>query len=131
MCQEIQDELGVLPIRFKYRSMGMQLAWYQVDKDAGEAILEYSLKNDKKFHVIIYEKNDDSRTESKYDGIILERVLQDSLGKEVPVYELEGSSQGVYYESGFEYLNTYYEISSDVEKEEFEKIIENILIKSE
>ena len=71
------------------------------------------------------------RTESKYDGIILERVLQDSLGKEVPVYELEGSSQGVYYESGFEYLNTYYEISSDVEKEEFEKIIENILIKSE
>lgn len=131
VCQEIQDKLGVLPIRFKYRSMGMQLAWYQVDKDAGEAILEYSLKNDKKFHVIIYEKNDDSRTESKYDGIILERVLQDSLGKEVPVYELEGSSQGVYYESGFEYLNTYYEISSDVEKEEFEKIIENILIKSE
>lgn len=131
VCQEIQEKLGALPIRFKYRSMGMQLAWYQVDKDAGEAILEYSLENDKKFHVIIYEKNDDSRTESKYDGIVLERVLQDSLGEEVPVYELEGSSQAVYYESSFEYLNTYYEISSDVEKKEFEKIIENILIKNE
>ena len=131
VCQEIQDKLGVLPIRFKYRTMGMQLSWYQLDADVGEAILEYSLENDKKIHVLIYEKNDDSSTESKYDGEVIEKVLQASLEKEIPIYELEGSSQGVYYESSFEYLNTYYEISSNIEKEEFEKIIENILIKSE
>ena len=130
VCQEIQEKLGVLPVRFKYRPEGMELTWYEIDEDVGEAILEYSIE-DKKIHVMIYEKNDDSSTESKYDGMVLENVLQSFLGNEVPIYELEGSSQGAYYESGFEYLNTYYEMSSDIEKEEFENLIENILIKNE
>lgn len=61
----------------------------------------------------------------------MEKVFQDSSGQEVLIYELEGSAQGVYYVAVFDYLNSYYELSSDVEKEEFGKIIENILIKSE
>ena len=130
VCQEIQDKLGVLPIRFKYRSAGIQLSWYEIDEKAGEAILEYSI-DDKKIHILMYEKNADSTIESQYDGIVLEKVLQASLGKEISVYELEGSSEGIYYAASFDYLNTYYEISSDIEKEEFKKIIENILIKSE
>lgn len=130
VCQEIQEKLGVLPIRFKYRPEGMELTWCQVDGDVGEAILEYTVE-DKKIHILIYEKNSDSSTESKYEGTVLEKVLQTSLGMEMPIYELEGSAQGVYYESSFEYLDTYYEISSDIEKEEFGKIIENILIKNE
>ena len=130
VCQEIQDELGVLPVRFKYRSTGMELSWYQVDKESGEAVLEYSL-GDRKIHVAVYEKNDDSRIESQYDGVILDKVFQAFSGEEISVYEIEGSPQGVYYASSFEYLNSYYEISSDIEKEEFKKIIENIVIKSE
>ena len=43
VCQEIQDELGVLPIQFKYRPNGMELTWYQIDLVTGEAILEYSV----------------------------------------------------------------------------------------
>ncbi len=131
VCQEIQEKLGVLPVRFKYRPEGMELTWYQIDDESGEAVLEYSIENDKKIHVIIFEKNKNSSIESQYDGVIFDKVLQASLGKEISIYELEGSSQGVYYEASFEYLNTYYEMSSDIEKEEFGKIIENILIKNE
>ena len=130
VCQEIQDKLGVLPIRFGYELKGMQLTWYQIDENAGEAVLEYSI-NDRMLHVSIYEKNANSSIESQYDGTILENILQESLGREVSVYELEGSVQGVYYATSFEYLNTYYEVSSDIEKEEFGKIIENIIIKNE
>lgn len=79
----------------------------------------------------MYEKNKDSSIGSQYDGDVLAEILQASVGKQVPIYELEGSAQGRYYVTIFEHLNTYYEISSGVEKEEFEKIIENILIKSE
>lgn len=130
VCQEIQDELGVLPIRFKYRPEGMELTWYQIDTDSGEAVLEYSI-GEKTLHVTVYEKNKDSSIGSQYDGDVLAEILQASVGKQVPIYELEGSAQGRYYVTIFEHLNTYYEISSDVEKEEFEKIIENILIKNE
>lgn len=130
VCQEIQEKLGVLPVRFKYRPEGMELTWYQIDAEMGEAVLEYTI-NDKVLHVTLYEKNIDSSIESQYDGNIMEKVFQASSGQEVPIYELEGSAQGVYYVAVFDYLNSYYEISSDIEKKEFGKIIENILIKNE
>lgn len=130
VCQEIQDELGVLPIRFKYRPEGMELTWYQIDADSGEAILEYSIKNNT-IHVYIFERNSDSSIDLQYDGEVLETDMLESVGVEMPVYRREGSAQGSYYATVFDYLNTSYSISADVSQEEFKKIIENILIKSE
>ena len=130
VCQEIQEKLGVLPVRFKYRPEGMKLDWYEIDDESGEAVLEYSVENIK-IHVAIYEKNGDSRVESQYDGIVLEKVIQAFSGEEISIYEIEGSPQGVYYSAVFEYLNTYYELSSDIEEAEMKKIIENIVIKNE
>lgn len=130
VCQEIQDELGVLPIRFKYRPEGMELTWYQIDMDSGEAILEYSIK-DNTIHVYIFERNSDSSIGLQYDGEVLETDMLESVGVEMPVYRREGSAQGSYYATVFDYLNTSYSISADVSQEEFKKIIENILIKSE
>ena len=130
VCQEIQDELGVLPVRFKYRPEGMELTWYQIDTDSGEAILEYSIKNNT-IHVYIFERNSDSSIDLQYDGEVLETDMLESVGVEMPVYRREGSAQGSYYATVFDYLNTSYSISADVSQEEFKKIIENILIKSE
>lgn len=130
VCQEIQDELGVLPIWFSYRPEGMELTWYQIDTDLGEAVLEYSIK-DNTIHVYIFEKNSDSSIDLQYDGEVLETDMLESVGVEMPVYRREGSAQGSYYATVFDYLNTSYSISADVSEEEFKKIIENILIKSE
>ena len=130
VCPEIQDKLGVLPIRFGYRPQGMQLSWYQIDESIGEAILEYSI-NDVLIHVYIFEKNEDSTIGSQYDGVVLETDLIESVGEEVSLYEIKGSSEGSYYETVFDYLNTSYSISSTIEKEIFRKLIENIAIKSE
>ena len=130
VCQEIQDELGVLPIQFKYRPNGMELTWYQIDLVTGEAILEYSV-NENFIHIYIFEKNDNSTISAQYDGVVLGTETIESVGEDVPLYEIEGSSEGTYYEITFDYLNTSYSISSAMEKEEFQKIIENILIKNE
>lgn len=61
----------------------------------------------------------------------LKTDVLESVGVEMPVYRREGSAQGSYYATVFDYLNTSYSISADVSQEEFKKIIENILIKSE
>lgn len=130
VCQEIQDKLGVLPIRFGYELKGMQLTWYQIDTDSGEAVLEYSI-GEKLLHVFIYEKNKDNSTNMQYDGEVEGSVAVDSCGIEVELYQIEGSAEGSYFATDFEYLNTYYAVSAAIEKEEFQKIIENILIKNE
>ena len=130
VCQEIQDKLGVLPVKFKYRPEGMELTNYLLDESAGEAILEYTI-NDKILHITIYKKNDDSSINSQKDGENLDEVLVESCGLTVPVQRVEGSLAESYYVTSFEYLNTYYSISSSIEEEEFQKIIENILIKNE
>ena len=130
VCQEIQDKLGVLPVKFKYRPEGMELTNYLLDESAGEAILEYTI-NDKILHITIYKKNDDSSINSQKDGENLDEVLVESCGLAVPVQRVEGSLAESYYVTSFEYLNTYYSISSGVEEEQFQKILENILIKNE
>ena len=130
VCQEIEEKLGVLPVRFKYRPEGMELTNYLLDESAGEAILEYTI-NDKILHITIYKKNDDSSINSQKDGETLDEVLVESCGLTVPVQRVEGSLAESYYVTSFEYLNTYYSISSSVEEEQFQKILENILIKNE
>lgn len=130
VCQEIQDELGVLPIRFKYRPEGMELTWYEINEELGESILEYSV-GDSLIHIRIFEKNADSTIEAQYDGKVLNTLMLPSVQAEVGISEIEGSPQGIYFAAEFEYLNTYYSITTDMEEEEFEKLIENILIKSE
>lgn len=130
VCQEIQDKLGVLPVKFKYRPEGMELTNYLLDESAGEAILEYTI-NDKILYITIYKKNDDSSINSQKDGENLDEVLVESCGLTVPVQRVEGSLAESYYVTSFEYLNTYYSISSSVEEEQFQKTLENILIKNE
>lgn len=130
VCQEIQDKLGVLPIWFQYRPEGMKLTDYILDESSGEAILEYTVKNGI-LHVFLYEKNNDSSINSQKDGETLDEVLVESCGLTVQVQQVEGSPTESYYVTSFEYLNTYYSISSSIEEEEFQKIIENILIKNE
>lgn len=130
VCQEIQDKLGVLPVKFKYRPEGMALTDYILDESSGEAILEYTVKNGI-LHVFLYEKNNDSSINSQKDGETLDEVLMESCGLTVPVQQVEGSPTESYYVTSFEYLNTYYSISSSVEEEQFQKILENILIKNE
>lgn len=130
VCQEIQDKLGVLPIWFQYRPEGMKLTSYEIDETLGEVTLEYTLE-ESLFHVCIYKRMESSSINLQSDGDVLNEVSVESCGLMVPVREVKGSLQTSYYETAFEYLNTYYSISSSIAEEEFQKIIENILIKNE
>lgn len=128
VCQEIEDKLGVLPIRFGYQPQGMILQEYWI-KDDQDAILRYAYGT-KRLHVYISKDYDESSINLKMDGALKNTVLAEAMSIEVPVYEYEDSKGNVYMQSSFEYLNTYYSISGMLEQDEFEKVLENIIIKN-
>lgn len=130
VCQEILDKLGVLPIWFQYRPEGMKLTSYTISEVSHDAVIEYMI-NDQILHVFIYKRGTDSSINLQKDGEIINDVSVESCGLTVEVQQINGSPEESYYATEFEYLNTYYSISSSMAEEEFQKIIENILIKNE
>lgn len=128
VCQEIEDQLGVLPVRFGHRPQDMVLQEYWL-KDDQEANLRY-VCGTKRLHVYISKDYNESSINFKMDGILKDTVELESMFMEIPVYEYEDSKGNMYMQSSFEYLNTYYSISGLMDEEEFKKILENIYIKN-
>ena len=128
VCQEIEDQLGVLPVRFGYQPKGMNLEKFWITEEK-EAILKYTCESEM-IHVYISKDYDESSINFKVDGALKDMVQAEAMSIEVPVYEYEDSEGNVYMQSSFEYLNTYYSIDAMMDLEEFEKILENIWIKN-
>ena len=128
VCQKIEDQLGVLPVRFGYRPKGMILQKYCI-QDNQDIILRYVCEN-KKIYIYISKDYGDSSINFKMDGELKDVIQVEALSMEIPVYEYKDSNANIYMQSLFEYLNTYYSISGMLEQEEFEKILENIWIKN-
>ena len=129
VCQEIEDQLGVLPVRFGYRPKDMILQEYWIKEDAKETVLKYASGN-KKLHIYISKDYDNSSINFKVDGDPNEIVKMSAMRMEIPVYQYEDTDKNQYYQVSFEYLNTYYSLSGLMNKEEFEQILENIYIKN-
>ena len=129
VCQEIEDQLGVLPVRFGYQPQGMQLQEYWINEDATEAIIKYTC-GEKKLHVYMSKDYNNSSINFKVDGESKDVVNMSAMRMEIPVYQYEDSEKNKYYQVSFEYLNTYYSLSGLMDKEEFKQILENIIIKN-
>lgn len=127
--QEIEEELGVIVPRLFYKPAKMVLIDYSLDIKAKEAIIKYGYD---KYQMYIYISKDysDSTIGFQTDNEVVDKVTVESCGLEIPVYEYQDPEKKEYFMASFEYLNTYYFISGMIEKREFQKILENILIKN-
>lgn len=127
VCQEIQEKLGLIPVKLGYQSTGMYLAEYWIDEDPKEAILEYKVDES---YVYIYISKDYVDASVNYETDKKERdtLVIDSSRLEIKIFEYKDSFQTTYYISSFKYLNTYYSIHGMMEYDEFIKILENIAI---
>ena len=128
ICQEIEDKLGVLPVRFGYRPKEMTLENYRITEEK-EVVLKYICESGI-IHVYISKDYNESSINFKMDGALKDTVHAEAMSMEIPVYQYEDSKGNVYMQSSFEYLNTYYSIDVMMTQEEFEKILENIIIKN-
>ncbi len=133
VCQEVQEELGVIPVKLAYQPQGMYLADYWIEEDAREAVLKYKLEEN---YVYIYIGKDfrESRVNYEADGKERDTLIIDSSRLEIKVFEYEYQdvdlSKTLYYISSFKYLNTYYSVHGMIEYDEFIKILENIAIEN-
>ena len=128
VCQEIENQLGVLPVRFGYQPQGMQLQEYWI-QDNQDVILRYACGT-KIIYFYISKDYDESSINFKMDGVLKDTIQVEAMSMEVPVYEYEDTSDTTYFQTSFEYLNTYYSISGMLEEEEFIKILENMMVKN-
>ena len=128
VCQEIEDQLGVLPVRFGYRPKEMTLEKYRITEEK-EVVLKYVCESGT-IRVYISKDYNESSIHFKMDGTLKDTVHAEAMSMEIPVYQYEDSKGNVYMQSSFEYLNTYYSIDVMMTQEEFEKILENIWIKN-
>lgn len=128
VCQEIEDQLGVLPVRFGYQPKGMNLEKFWITEEK-EAILKYTCESEM-IHVYISKDYDESSINFKMDGVLKDTVQVEAMSMDIPIYEYSDDYEHMYLQSSFEYLNTYYSISGMLEEQEFKKVLENIIIKN-
>lgn len=126
---EIENQLGVIPIRFGFKPQGMFLSKYDIRLEEMEVLISYYCKER---HILVYISKDygDSSISNHVDGDKQDTIKIETNGIEVPVCEYISSDGEKYYEASFEYLNTYYSINAMIEKEDFKKLVENIIIKN-
>ena len=129
VCQEIQEKLGVIPVKLGYQPAGICLSEYRIEQTANEAIIEYEL-DENRLHIYICKDHDESSVNHQTDGIKLETLIVQSYNLELSVLEYKDSNLQTYFETSFNYLNTYYSITGMMSLEEFEKTIENIILKN-
>lgn len=129
VCEEIEEKLGVIPVRFGYQPKGLTVVGYELSVEEKETLVKYECEGHR-VHVYVSKDYKESSINYQTDGEILDTILIESCGMEVPMQIIDDTRDGEYYAVSFEYLNTYYFIAGMIEKEEFIKIIENIIIKN-
>ena len=128
VCQEIEDQLGVLPVRFGYCPKDMRLEKYRITEEK-EAVLKYICESGT-IHVYISKDYNESSINFKIDGALKGTAEAEGMFMEIPIFEYSDDYENEYLQTSFEYLNTYYSISGMLDEQEFKKLLENIYIKN-
>lgn len=128
VCQEIEDQLGVLPVRFGYCPKDMRLEKYRITEEK-EAVLKYICESGT-IHVYISKDYNESSINFKMDGALKGTAEAEGMFMEIPIFEYSDDYENEYLQTSFEYLNTYYSISGMLDEQEFKKLLENIYIKN-
>lgn len=129
ICQEIQEKLGVVPVKLSYQPVGMSLSEYLIRMKTNEAIMKYELEG-KSLYIYISKDYSDTTINNQTDGEKIDTLLMESQNLELPVLKYQNAQSEIYFETSFKYLNTYYSVGGMIDYEEFKKIIENITLKN-
>lgn len=126
--KEIGETLGISTVRIVYKPKGMYLEKYELDQTQNKAILFYNY-NGKIIRYMMYMNNEDSSLgQIEVDSLLNEYQLE--IGKETLVqikeYEVNDTELNRFV-ADFEYMDAQYQIMGVLEKEEFDKIIKNLV----
>lgn len=124
--QQIKDEFGIDPVRLDYKPQKMKLFDSLIDKTMLTANIYYQYGENMLTYTIAFTYQDFSF------GFDIEDTIIDEYTKEVEGVTIEVTEYLVQdlnkqeFSAEFQYENTSYLITGIIEKEEFEKILENL-----
>ena len=125
--KEIAKVMGNYLVRLEYKPKGMVLTKYTVDGDQRRATLFYKYENEIIRYTMYMNSKDSSLGQKAVDKLLDEDIVMNG-EKEINVKEYEVKDQeGKRYIAEFEDKGIQYQLKGVMEKEEFEKILKNLI----
>lgn len=127
---EIRREIGISPVRLGYMPEKMGLIEYELDEKQNRAILLYKY-GDQIIQYSMYMNNKDSSyARTEIDQLVDEYQINDGIVINIKEYLVVNRNKNRYV-AEFEYMDAQYQLIGVMEKEEFNKIIENLIFYDE
>lgn len=126
---KIKEELGINIPKLIYKPEGMKYVSYDLDTKLQTANMNYLTENKKYYYMYVSKKATDSQEVIEIDGKIMNQHLLsvEYLDKGVKVEQIQEDSGRSLYKADFYYNDVYYLFMGEMEKEQFDEIIEKIM----
>lgn len=124
--KEITKVMGTSLVKMQYKPKDMVLKRYIIDKEQRMVVLFYQYREEVIKYYMNTNSTDSSFGEKTVDQLLDEYEFQNGNHSIiVKQYEIKDSDEKRYI-AEFEYKDIHYQIKGTIEKEEFEKILENL-----
>ena len=125
---EIHRELGIYPVRLGYMPEDMIFTGYELDKEQSRAVLFYKYNGQIIRYSMYMNNSDSSHGQTEIDHLKDEYQIETNNNITVDVKEYMVTGYEVNrYMAEFEYMDAQYELIGLIEKEEFDRIIKNLI----
>lgn len=127
--KDITSRIGIIPLGLTYLPKNMFLNGYEIDETQNRAVLLYKYNGQNIQYSMYMNDTDSSLGQIEVDNIIDEYdiKLENGIVFHVTEYLLEESEQ-TRFVAETEYRDVQYQLMGVIDKEEFEKIVENIIL---
>lgn len=124
---EIHRELGIYPVRFGYMPEELVFSGYELDKEQSRAVLFYDYNGQIIQYSMYMNIADSSYGRTELDKLTDEYQIktENNINVEIKEYSIDGYEENRYV-AEFEYKDAQYQLIGSMEKEKFDKIIENL-----
>ena len=124
---EIREETGISPVHFIYMPEAMYLKRYEVNSERGSAELLYDYNGRTIQYSMYMNDADSSHGYTESDELVNEYSITTKKKIHVDIQEYSVLNQNQHrFVAEFEYRNAQYQLLGFIEKEEIDKIIENL-----
>ena len=124
--EQIKEELGIEPVQLQYMPAGMEFDRCVIEKELGTAKLLYLYQEQILDYEICYQYSDVARSISTEDNL-LQSYKKEKDGVEISIreFQVESIEQSMYSVT-FERQDVLYRLRGIINREEMEKIVENL-----